>query len=101
MLDLVEVNEEEKRWFEQNLPDHTNQCGIDSLVAQLVHMLEKYTLKKWVRAERERHLTLREEVSSELLNLGNFIPSNVRELVERFHLKLSNQCIQCNSHGMH
>lgn len=101
MLDLVEVNEEEKRWFEQNLPDHTNQCGIDSLVAQLVHMLEKYTLKKWVRAERERLLTLREEVSSELLNLGNFIPSNVRELVERFHLKLSNQCIQCNSHGMH
>lgn len=91
MLDLVGVNEEEKRWFEQNLPDHTNQCGIDSLVAQLVHMLEKYTLKKWVRAERERLLTLREEVSSELLNLGNFIPSNVRELVERFHLKLSNQ----------
>ena len=44
MSDLVEVNEEEKRWFEQNLPDHTNQCGIDSLVAQLVHMLEKYTL---------------------------------------------------------
>ena len=39
MLDLVGVNEEEKRWFEQNLPDHTNQCGIDSLVAQLVHML--------------------------------------------------------------
>ena len=75
MLDLVEVNEEEKRWFEQNLPDHTNQCGIDSLVAQLVHMLEKYTLKKWVRAERERLLTLREEVSSELLNLGNFFPS--------------------------
>jgi len=87
--DLVRVNEEEKSWFEENLPDHTSQCGINSLIAQLVHMLEKYMLEKWVKAERERLSTLREEVASKLVTLGSFIPSNVTNLVERFHIKLS------------
>jgi GTPase SAR1 family protein len=87
--DLVRVNEEEKSWFEENLPDHTSQCGINSLIAQLVHMLEKYMLEKWVKAERERLSTLREEVASKLVTLGSFIPSDVTNLVERFHIKLS------------
>jgi hypothetical protein len=88
-LNLVSVNEDEERWFKQNLPDHTNQCGIDSLIAKLVCMLESYTLEKWVKAERERLSTLREEVTSKMNALGEFLPSNVTELVQRFRLKFS------------
>jgi len=81
-VSLEDANQDEKEWFRQHLPEHTDLCGIDNLVGRLVEKLEEYTRGPWVHAEMHRLESQRVGATFALHTLGTFIPSSLKDLVE-------------------
>jgi hypothetical protein len=78
---LEEVNEAEIAWFAENVPEQTENCGIDALTSKLVNLLKKYTTEKWHVLEHDRLLDERNETMQQLSKLGAFLPGNLDELI--------------------
>ena len=83
-ISLTQVNAEEKEWFQRHLPEHVKSCGIDSLIDKLVDKVEEYTRGPWIEAETARIEDERTVVRNNLKIMGDFIPSNLDDLVRYY-----------------
>ena len=79
-LSLEDSNEEEKRWFDEHLPNSTELCGIDNLIDRLVRKVEEYTKGTWLQAERGRILNEINATRTSLNTLGEFLPADLDAL---------------------
>lgn len=79
-LSLEDANEEEKRWFNEHLPNSTEFCGIDNLIDRLVNKVEEYTSGTWLEAERGRILNEITATRTSLNTLGEFLPADLDAL---------------------
>ena len=79
-LSLEDANEEEKRWFNDHLPNSTELCGIDNLIDRLVRKVEEYTTGTWLQAERGRILNEINATETCRTALGEFLPNDLAAL---------------------
>ena len=76
LADLTLVNTEEAKWFDGNLQGISN-CGINSLVDELIKIIEGYIESTWVPSESERLRTLHMSIEKRLVQLGPVITRTV------------------------
>ena len=79
-LSLEDANEEERRWFNEHLPNSTDLCGIDVLIDRLVNKVEEYRTGTWLEAERGRILSELTATRTSLNTLGEFLPADLDAL---------------------
>jgi len=79
-LSLEDANEEERRWFNEHLPNSTELCGIDNLIDRLVNKVEEYTTGTWLEAERLRILNEITATRTSLNTMGEFLPADLTAL---------------------
>ena len=90
--ELERANQDEKEWFAEHLPGHSERCGIESLVDRLVQKVDEYTKGPWIVAERERIETECVKVRQELNDMGEFVPNDLNELISYFSSEVEKWC---------
>jgi len=90
--ELERANQDEKEWFAEYLPGHSDRCGIESLVDRLVQKVDEYTRGPWIVAERKRIETECIKVRQELNEMGEFVPNDLTELISYFSSEVEKWC---------
>jgi hypothetical protein len=90
--ELERANQDEKEWFAEHLPGHSERCGIESLVDRLVQKVDEYTKGPWIVAERERIEKECVKVRHQLNGMGEFLPNDLNELISYFSSEVEKCC---------